>query len=64
MITIQNKELTDIPQMVGKPVPEGILLNSNDHGFGIFIMDDKSIRFFEENLSTISSKLNQACVTS
>jgi len=64
MAVIEDKELTDIPGMIGREVPEAILLNSNDHGYGVFLMDDKSIRYFEENLSTIENKLNQACVTS
>ena len=37
-------------------------MNSNDHGFGVFVIDDKSIRFFEENLSKIESQLNKAVV--
>lgn len=30
-------------------------MNSNDHGFGVFVIDDKSIRFFEANLSQIEN---------
>lgn len=44
-------------------MPEAILLNSNDNGYGVWLLDDKSIRYFEENLSTIDNKLNQACIT-
>jgi len=39
-------------------------MNSNDFGFGVFVIDDKSIRFFEENLSKINHPLNQAVVIS
>ena len=39
-IVIQEKELTDCPQFIGKTVPEAILPNSNDHGFGVFIIDN------------------------
>jgi hypothetical protein len=37
-------------------------MNSNDHGYGVFVMDDKSIRFFEEHLSKLENHLNKAVV--
>jgi len=37
-------------------------MNSSDHGFGVFVIDDKSIRFFEENLASIDDQLNKAVV--
>jgi hypothetical protein len=37
-------------------------MNSNDHGYGVFVQDDKSIRFFEENLSKLENHLNKAVV--
>lgn len=43
-------------------MPEAILMNSSDHGFGVFVIDDKSIRFFEENLATLDNQLNKAVV--
>jgi hypothetical protein len=39
-------------------------MNSNDYGFGVFVIDDKSIRYYEENLSRIESQLNKAVVIS
>jgi len=61
-IVIDEKELTDVSQFVGLHVPEAILMNSNDHGFGVFVIDDKSIRYYEQNLSTIKNQLNKAVV--
>ena len=61
-IMIEDKELTEVPQLVGKQIPEAFLMNSNDHGFGVFIEDDKSIRYFEQNLNRIESQLNKAVV--
>ena len=61
-IVIDEKELTDVTQFVGLEVPEAILMNSNDYGFGVFVIDDKSIRYYEENLSTIENQLNKAVV--
>jgi len=63
-IVIEDRELTEIPQFVGQQVPEAILMNSNDYGFGVFVIDDKSIRYYEENLSKIESQLNKAVVIS
>jgi hypothetical protein len=37
-------------------------MNSNDYGFGVFVIDDKSIRYYEENLSKIDNQLNKAVV--
>jgi len=54
-IVLEDRELTEMPQFVGLQVPEAILMNSNDHGFGVFVIDDKSIRFYEENLSIIEN---------
>ena len=61
---IDDKELTEIPQFNGLQVPEAILMNSNDYGFGVFVIDDKSIRYYEENLSKIENQLNKAVVIS
>jgi len=38
------------------------LLNSNDWGFGYFTLDDRSMKFFEQNLAKIENKLNKATV--
>lgn len=61
-IVIEDRELTQVKQLEGLQVPEAILMNSADHGFGVFIIDDKSIRFYEENLSQIENQLNKAVV--
>lgn len=51
-----------MPQLVGLQVPEAILMNSNDHGFAMFVIDDKSVRYYEQNLSKIENQLNKAVV--
>lgn len=40
--------------LVGQDVPSAILMNSEDYGFGVFIIDDKSRDFYEDNLGKIS----------
>ena len=59
---IEARELTEMDQFIGKRVPEAILINSNDHGYGVFVVDDKSIRFFEQYLSKLDNQLNKAVV--
>jgi len=61
-IVLQDRELTEVKQFVGMQMPEAIMVNSSDHGFGVFVIDDKSIRFFEENLEKIDNQLNKAVV--
>ena len=39
--------------MVGIAVPKAVLINADDFGFGVFINDDKSSRFYEENLNLV-----------
>lgn len=44
--------------MVGKDVPRALLINSDDYGFGVFIIDEQSYKFYEENLDKIPTKLD------
>jgi hypothetical protein len=44
-----------VPQLIGKDVPQALLINSNDFGFGVFIIDEKSGQYFEGNLSHITN---------
>lgn len=41
-------------------MPKAILTNSNDYGFGVFIIDEKSQRFFEEHLDKVPGDLNKS----
>ena len=50
--------------MVGKEAPAGILLNSDDWGFGHFVLDGASIKVLEEGLANLDSKLDRAVVIS
>jgi hypothetical protein len=61
-VNIENKELTDVPEIKGMTVPSAILLNNNDWGFGYFVLDDNSIKVFESSLSKINSSLNRAVI--
>lgn len=48
-ILIEDKEVTEVPQLVGLVVPHAILMNSSDYGYGVFIIDEKSIKVYEKN---------------
>lgn len=57
-IQIQAKEFTEVPELNGKPVPDAFLLNSEDWGFGVFLIDEKSQRWYEENMAKITHQQN------
>lgn len=61
-VTLDQQELTEIPQMVGKPVPVASLLNSDDWGFGHFILDQASTAVFEKDLSKVQSQIDRAVI--
>ena len=48
--------------MIGKNAPKAILVNSDDWGFGHFVLDDGSIKVFEEKLSKVQNKIDRAVV--
>ena len=47
----------------GKKVPKAILLNSDDWGYGQFILDENSVKMFEEKLSKVSNRIDRSVVT-
>jgi len=61
-VTLGRQELTEIPEMVGKPVPAATLLNSDDWGFGHFILDQASTAVFEKDLSKVESQIDRAVI--
>lgn len=59
-ITIEDKEETNVPELVGQDVPRAVLMNTEDYGFGVFIVDEKSLETFECHLSKVDHQLNKA----
>jgi hypothetical protein len=57
-VTIKAQEFTPVPELDGRDVPEAFLLNSDDWGYGVFIIDELSQKFFENNLGGVKDKLN------
>lgn len=61
-VTLDSEELTKIPQMVGKQVPDAFLLNADDLGFGHFELDEASIKVFEQKLEKVESNIDRAVI--
>lgn len=61
-ILIEDKEVTEVPQFEGLTVPHAILMNSSDYGFGVFVIDEKSIKVYEQHLDKVPDQLNKAVV--
>lgn len=61
-MTLNPEEITVIPQMVGKQQPAALLLNSDDWGFGHFVLDNQSLDVLESNLGNVESALDRAVV--
>lgn len=45
-INITNEHEFVVPNLVGKPAPNAIVVNSNDHAYVEVLIDDKSLDFF------------------
>lgn len=63
-VNIEAQEITDVPQFVGIDTPKAILLNSDDYGFAVFAIDNKSQAFYEQNLPLVPTQLNRVVVIS
>ena len=48
--------------MKDKAQPAAILLNTGDWGFGHFVIDDESLKVFEEKMSKIENALDRNVV--
>jgi len=53
-----------VPQFVGIDVPQAILMNSDDYGFAVFVIDKKSSQYYEQHLPLIPTQLNRVVVIS
>ena len=61
-VDIEDKEITDLEVMKGKETPAAVILNSDDWGFGHFVLDNSSIKVLENNLANLESKIDRAVV--
>jgi len=61
-VNIDKTEFTEIEKMNGKPATDAILLNCDDWGFGHFILDDNSMKVFENSLGNVESNIDRAVI--
>lgn len=61
-IVIKAREITEVESLVGKDVAPAILLNSDDWGWGHFVLDEGSVKVFEQQLGKVDSTINKAVV--
>jgi aminopeptidase N len=61
-VALDKTEVTKIPQMDGKPATAAVLLNCDDWGFGHFILDDDTIKVFENSLGNVASNIDRAVI--
>lgn len=56
-VDILDTEVTSVDCLIGMPAPEGVLVNWNDWGYGLFEIDEKSLNLFKAKLSNIKNNL-------
>lgn len=61
-IKIQATEITEIRQIEGQSAPHAFLLNYEDWGYGRFLIDDRSLKAFQEGLSKIEGSLSRKLI--
>jgi len=61
-VNIDKKEYTEVAAMNGKPATDAILLNCDDWGFGHFILDEKSMKVFENSLGNVEANIDRAVI--
>ena len=55
ILTKDDKETLDIPELVGQPAPFAYHINYQAKGYAKFIIDQKSVSALGDNLSKIES---------
>lgn len=63
-VTVEDKEVTEVAQMVGLDVPKAILLNCDDYGFAVFIQNSETTSYFENHLGQVKDQLNRGTIIS
>jgi aminopeptidase N len=58
-VLVKDEEVTEVDELRGKLVPEGILLNANNYGYCKIGFDEKSVSYFRDNTQHIQSDINR-----
>mmetsp|Transcript_23889 Transcript_23889/g.23648 ORF Transcript_23889/g.23648 Transcript_23889/m.23648 type:complete len:164 (-) Transcript_23889:795-1286(-) len=56
-VKISNMEQQTVLELVGKPAPKGLIVNSEDHAYVEILIDSKSLEFF-----FINKQINSICL--
>jgi hypothetical protein len=58
-MTSDSVDLTSVPEFVGTQQAHAYLLNHSAHGYGKFILDERTVVALESGLHKISSSLDR-----
>ena len=61
-IKIDAKEETIIAELAGLPTPDAYLLNYEDWGYGMFLLDERSLNAFKDGLLYIQDSLTRKLI--
>lgn len=61
-IKIDAKEETTVDKLIGKPAPKAYLLNYEDWGYGMFLIDERSLEAFKAGLCFIQDSLSRKLI--
>lgn len=59
IITKDDAETFEIPELVGTDAPAAYHINYKNYGYGKFRFDDKSLKVFETSLGKIEDSLSR-----
>ena len=59
---IDASATTTITLPLSESPPAGYVINDSSHGYGVFIIDPKSLAWFENNLGRITNKHNRQAI--
>ncbi|HVG34938.1 MAG TPA: M1 family aminopeptidase, partial [Pyrinomonadaceae bacterium] len=59
-VTMKGAGETLVAEVVGKPAPDYVFANYEDYGYGLFLLDEKSMRYVLNNLGTVKDDFLRA----
>lgn len=59
-VTMKGAGETVVAEVVGKPAPAFVFANYEDYGYGLFPLDEKSMRYVLDNLGTVKDDFLRA----
>lgn len=59
IVTKEDKETFDLEELVGEAAPYAYHINYKNYGFGKFKIDEKSLKVFEEKLTTLEDTFSR-----